>query len=153
MTWATKCLCTVNSISCLKVHLAKIHTKTQLGHDREIAPLTFTCQHCEFSEPGPEADFLKHLLSRHLSKNEKIQCPYKHCKFQSSVYATFNAHLSKKHNGHDWKMLKPEIVSGQSDENESEGQEQISFDGVLLQNTFKEKTNKQKRFLSLFIIS
>ncbi len=30
------CLCTFNSISCLKVHLAKIHTKTQLGHDREI---------------------------------------------------------------------------------------------------------------------
>ncbi len=55
---------------------------------------------------------------------------YKHCKFQSSVYATFNAHLSKKHNGHDWRMLKPEIVSGQSDENESEGQEQVSFDEI-----------------------
>ncbi len=27
------CLCTFNSISCSKVHLAKIHTKTQLGHD------------------------------------------------------------------------------------------------------------------------
>lgn len=88
------CLCTSNTISTLKVHLAKIHTR--LGQDQTKAPLTFTCQHCEFSEPGPEADFLKHLCSRHLSKNEKIQCPYKLCKFQSSVYATFNAHISKK---------------------------------------------------------
>lgn len=43
--------------------------------------------------------------------NHKVDCPYKHCKFQSSVYSTFNAHKSKTHREHTWKDFKPEIIA------------------------------------------
>lgn len=106
------CVCTFNSINALKVHLAKIHQKTQGAQQRDTAQVTFQCQSCDFSAPCTEAVFLTHLRSTHLKVNHKVQCSFNGCNFHTNVYSTFNVHRSKEHRTHNWRMFRPEIVSG-----------------------------------------
>lgn len=107
-----ECVCTFNSMNALKVHLAKIHQKTQVPQPIYTAQVTFQCQSCDFSAPCTEAVFLTHLRSTHLKVNHRVQCPFNGCNFHTSVYSTFNAHRSKEHRTLDWRMFRPEIVAG-----------------------------------------
>ena len=66
-----ECVCTFNSTTALKVHLAKIHQKTQGAQPRDTAQVTFQCQSCDFSAPCTEAVFLTHLRSTHLKVNHR----------------------------------------------------------------------------------
>ncbi len=77
-----------------------------------------------------EADFLKHLRSIHLRANENIQCPHRGCTFQTRVYATSSSHKSKTHSEHDRRMLKPKIISGNSEENDNDELEPVSLDEI-----------------------
>lgn len=106
------CLCTFNSINALKVHLSKIHSKAHNAQLCETSQVTLCCELCDFSVPCTEADFFTHLRSTHLKVNQRVQCPYKGCNFHTDVYSTFNAHRSKKHRTDNWRMFKPELVSG-----------------------------------------
>jgi len=106
-----QCVCTFNSTNALKVHLAKIHLKTQGAQLSETAQVTFHCQSCDFSAPCTEAAFLTHLRSTHLKVHHRVQCPYNGCNFHTNVYSTFNAHRSKEHRTHNWRKFRPEIVA------------------------------------------
>lgn len=68
-----KCVCTFKSINALKVHLAKIHQKTQAAQLSETPEVTFHCQSCDFSAPCTETVFLTHLRSTHLKVNHRVQ--------------------------------------------------------------------------------
>ena len=106
-----ECVCTFNSINALKVHLAKILQKTQDSQLSETTQVTFHCQSCDFSAPCTEVVFLTHLHITHLKVNHRVQCPYNGWNFHTNVYSTSNAHRSKEHKTHNWRMFRPEIVS------------------------------------------
>lgn len=87
------CICTFKSFNALKVHLSKFHAQitTEQGDVQN-----YQCQACEFREPCSENDFFTHLR-KHLKLFQKVQCPYKDCEFETTVYTTFNAHKSRNH--------------------------------------------------------
>jgi len=122
-------LCTFKSLNSLKAHTSRVHSKTHEEKPGENEAVKFCCHLCEFTEPCSETEFFTHLRSRHLKVNQKVQCPYAGCRFESSVYSTFNAHKSKAHREDNWKMFKKEIVNVDiSDENKEsdEQDEQMS---------------------------
>ncbi|XP_066539631.1 uncharacterized protein [Hoplias malabaricus] len=105
-----KCMCTFKSVNALRTHLSRVHSNSR-DNQTESSKLSFSCQLCEFTEPCTMADFFSHLRSIHLRVNQRVQCPFSDCSFQTTVYSTFNAHQSKQHRTHTWRMFKSEIIS------------------------------------------
>lgn len=105
------CLCSFKSFNALKVHLTRSHSQ----HDGEQtsvskeSQLIFHCPLCEFKEPCTESEFFTHLR-QHLKRNEKVQCPFNDCNFESRIYSTFNAHKCKEHQLSSQRKLKPSIA-------------------------------------------
>lgn len=105
------CLCSFKSFNALKVHLTRSHSQ----HDGEQtsvskeSQLIFHCPLCEFKEPCTESEFFTHLR-QHLKRNEKVQCPFNDCNFESRIYSTFNAHKFKEHQLSSQRKLKPSIA-------------------------------------------
>ncbi len=108
----TDCLCSFKSFNALKVHLTRNHSQhvdaPQTSGSKE-SPLIFHCSLCEFKEPCSESEFFTHLR-HHLKNNEKVQCPYNECNFESQVYSTFNAHKCKAHQLSSQRDLKPAVA-------------------------------------------
>ncbi|XP_051526338.1 uncharacterized protein LOC127424872 isoform X1 [Myxocyprinus asiaticus] len=102
----TDCLCSFKSFNALKVHLTRNHSQhvdTEQTSGSKETPLIF---HCEFKEPCTESLFFSQLR-QHLKKNEKVQCPYKDCNFESRIYSAFNAHKCKEHQFSSQRKLNP----------------------------------------------
>lgn len=78
-------------------------------------PVQFSCQLCDFVATCTDDVFFKHLRSTHLKVHHKVICPFNGCNFESNVYSTFNAHKSREHKEHDWRMFKAEIISSNND--------------------------------------
>ena len=103
------CLCTFRSFGTLRTHMSRFHIETPSLQPAPRA-VKLRCLLCEFLEPCNDATYFTHLRSRHLRDNQKVQCPFKGCTFESSVYSTFNAHKSKVHRDMTWTTFKSEIV-------------------------------------------
>ena len=103
-----ECVCTFNSINAFKVHLAKIHQKTQGAQLSETAQVTFHCKSCAFSAPCTEAVFLTHLRSTHLKVNHRIQCPYNGC---NCDLETFAQRASYHPRGQPHKLLQSRLCN------------------------------------------
>lgn len=122
-----ECLCTFKSLTALKVHLSRIHTKTPDQQQSTDIPTKFSCLSCGFTESCSESDFFTHLHRAHLKVNHKVRCPYEDCNFESSVYSTFKAHKSKVHKQQISKRFKSEIVGDNIISHDSNAsQEQMS---------------------------
>lgn len=102
------CVCTFKSFNALKVHLSKVHCQKSSTGYGEMA--VFSCQICDFREPCVEQDFFTHLHT-HLRVQQKVQCPYQDCDFETSVFSTFRAHRSRNHHSKLIKPFKPDILS------------------------------------------
>lgn len=55
------------------------------------------------------SDYFAHLRT-HLRNNERVQCPFKDCSFETNIYSTFNAHKSKAHQHHCHEHFKLGIM-------------------------------------------
>jgi len=107
----SECPCTFKSFNALKVHLSKIHSQHRIAESSSSghALVCYKCHVCDFTEPCSESDYFAHLRT-HLRNNEKVQCPFKDCSFDTNVYSTFNAHKCKAHHHHCFKDLKVGVV-------------------------------------------
>lgn len=105
-----ECLCTFKSLNARKVHLSHLHTKTPEQQPNTDVPLKFCCLSCGFAQSCSETDYLAQLRTAHFKVNHKVRCPYKDCKFESSVYPTFKTHKSRVHKEHNRKKFKSEII-------------------------------------------
>ncbi|KAL7847282.1 hypothetical protein SRHO_G00222620 [Serrasalmus rhombeus] len=58
-------------------------------HSLQPAPraVKLRCLLCKFLEPCTDATYFTHLRSRHLRDNQKVQCPFKGCSFESFFHA------------------------------------------------------------------
>lgn len=88
-------LCTFRSLGTLKTHKSRFHRET-LSLQPAPRAVKLHCLLCEFLEPCNDATYFTHLRKRHLRDNQKVQCPFKGCTFESNVYSTFNSHRSKE---------------------------------------------------------
>ena len=95
-----ECMCTFKSLNALHSHLSCFHTRSVDQPQTVDSHMKFCYLSCKFLEPCTETEYFAHLRSTHLKLNHKVDCPYKECKFQSSVYSTFNGHKSKTHREH-----------------------------------------------------
>lgn len=116
------CLCTFKSFNALKVHLAKLHTQTDIRQTNTAVAL-FHCQVCEYSDSCTETEFFT-LVRRHLKLRQNVPCPYEGCDFETPVYSTFKAHKSRVHS-ECAAPFKPEVrtVASQDGDQQSENGE------------------------------
>lgn len=107
----TECPCTFKSFNALKVHLSKIHSQHRIPESSSSsrALVSYKCHVCDLTELCSESDYFAHLRT-HLRNNEKVQCPFKDCSFETNVYSTFNAHKSKAHHHHLYEDFKVGVV-------------------------------------------
>nr|XP_055032090.1 uncharacterized protein LOC129420928 isoform X1 [Misgurnus anguillicaudatus] len=124
------CPCTFKSFNALKVHLSKIHSQQSIVKSSTV-PVCYKCHVCDFTEPCNESDYFGHLRS-HLRNNEKVQCPFKDCVFETNVYSTFNAHKSKAHhhNRPGPEHFKLGIISSTQDSHTEENPAQPPIDSI-----------------------
>lgn len=86
-------MCSFRTESSLKKHLTRDHSQ---AHSKQVTA-RLNCELCNFSETCSDTQYFSHLKI-HIHNKETVKCPFKDCSFQSSVYSTFRAHKSKKHN-------------------------------------------------------
>lgn len=93
----SECLSTFKSFNALKVHLSRTHSQRDGESSTPAqAQISYQCHLFYFIEPCIEADYFLHLR-KHLKANQKVQCPFQDCSFETNVYSTFNKHKSKMH--------------------------------------------------------
>lgn len=157
------CPCTFKSFNALKVHLSRAHSLSK-DHLTDARKNVFQCQLCDFREPCTEKDFFSHLRT-HIRMCQKVQCPYMDCDFKTSVYATFNAHKSKNHDGrqmHSQLQFKPGIlthtenlldvdIAGTEMENDIQDETDFHEDDLVADNTDDLECQLEHNLAALFL--
>lgn len=80
-----------------------------VGSGHALVCVCYKCHVCDLTEPCSKSDYFAHLRT-HLKNNEKVQCPFKDCSFETNVYSTFNVHKSKAHQHHCYEDFKLGVV-------------------------------------------
>ncbi|XP_041823589.1 uncharacterized protein LOC121628571 [Melanotaenia boesemani] len=156
-----QCPCTFKSFNALKVHLSRVHSLIN-DHLIDKRNHVFQCQLCDFKESCEEKDFFSHLRT-HIRMCQKVQCPYKDCDFETSVYTTFNAHKSRNHDGRHIDQLlqfKPGIltqretlvdVASAEEENDIEDQADFHEDELVAVNKKDLEDQLEHNLAALFL--
>lgn len=79
-----------------KSHIYRQHRQSSVSQSETVqGPLKCENRHCQ-KQCVDLADLLDHLKS-HVSKKEKVQCPFTGCGKAFSLRSSFTAHISRKH--------------------------------------------------------